>query len=66
MSDRGSIVPPTGWTPAQALAAFELIDLLRDQLWAAYGPAIQQALRDDLQQPDPHQLQIDLGGDEPF
>ena len=43
-----SIPPlPDHWTPAQALAVFELINLLRDQIWLAYGPAIQCALRDD-------------------
>jgi hypothetical protein len=40
---------PNHWTPAQALAVFELIDLLRDQIWLAYGPAIQHAIRDDRQ-----------------
>jgi hypothetical protein len=50
MSRRNRKLPalPDSWSPAQALAAFELIDLIRDQLWAAYGPAIQRALREDL------------------
>lgn len=43
-----SPLQPERWTPAQALAAFELLDQLRDQLWLAYGPAIQRALRADL------------------
>lgn len=38
---------PDHWTPDQALAVFELIDLLRDQIWLAYGPAIQRASRED-------------------
>jgi hypothetical protein len=38
---------PAHWTPEQALAVFEVIDLLRDQIWAAYGPEIQRVLRDD-------------------
>lgn len=38
---------PDHWSAEQALAVFELIDLLRDQLWACYGPAIQRALRED-------------------
>jgi len=38
---------PDHWTPDQALAVFEFIDLLRDQLWACYGSAIQHALRED-------------------
>jgi hypothetical protein len=54
---------PDHWTPEQALAVFEAVDLLRDHLWAAYGPAVQRALRDDrvtLQ----HSLPLDP--DEPF
>ena len=38
---------PDHWTPAQALAVFELIEQLRDQLWHAYRPDIQRATRDD-------------------
>jgi hypothetical protein len=38
---------PDHWTPAQALAVFELIEQLRDQLWDAYGPDIQRATRED-------------------
>lgn len=38
---------PDHWTPDQALAVFEFIDLLRDPIWDAYGPAIQHALRED-------------------
>ena len=38
---------PAHWTPEQALAVFEVIDMLRDQLWTAYGPEIQRALRED-------------------
>jgi hypothetical protein len=50
---------PDHWTPAQALAAFELIDLLRDQLWLAYGPAIQRAMRDDRLPHNPVQSDTD-------
>ncbi len=28
---------PHSWTPEQALAVFELIDDLRDNVWAIYG-----------------------------
>lgn len=38
---------PEHWSPEQALAVFEFIELLRDQLWASYGSAIQHALRED-------------------
>jgi hypothetical protein len=48
-----SIDLPTHWTPTQAWAVFEIIDLLRDQLWGHYGPAIQQAMREDLRACDP-------------
>jgi hypothetical protein len=39
------------------------VDLLRDQLWAAYGPEIQRALRDD-RVTQQHSLPLDP--DEPF
>ena len=38
---------PTHWTPKQALAAFELIEILREQLWVQYGREIQRAVRAD-------------------
>ena len=38
---------PDHWTPDQALAVFEMIDLLRDQMWRTYGQDIQRALRED-------------------
>jgi hypothetical protein len=65
---------PDGWTPAQALAAFQMLDLLRDQLWFAYGPAIQHALRAERQprhQPgsrsrDRRQLALPFDSDPPF
>ena len=53
---------PTHWTPEQALAVFEAVDLLRDQLWAAYGPEIQRALREARE--TQHSLPLDP--DEPF
>ena len=39
---------PAHWSPTQALAVFECVELLRDQLWSAYGPQIQQAWREQL------------------
>ena len=54
---------PAHWTPEQALAVFEAVDLLRDQLWAAYGPEIQRALRDDRVT---QQQSLSLDPDEPF
>ena len=38
---------PTDWSPAQATAVFELLDELRERVWAHYGLQIQQALRDE-------------------
>jgi hypothetical protein len=39
---------PSHWSPKQALAVFECLELMRDQLWLAYGPHIQRAWRDQL------------------
>jgi hypothetical protein len=36
------------WNPEIALAVFELIEDLRDQVWSRYGPAIQDELRRQL------------------
>lgn len=41
-------VLPSHWSPQQAFAVFECIELLRDQVWLAYGPDIQRAWRDQL------------------
>ena len=38
---------PTTWTPEQALAVFELIDDLREKLWALHGRQIQDILRQE-------------------
>jgi hypothetical protein len=37
---------PTDWSPEQATAVFELLDELRERVWAQYGLQIQQVLRD--------------------
>ena len=39
---------PDYWTPETALAVFELIDDLRDQIWSRYAIDIQDALRRQL------------------
>ena len=36
---------PDHWNPAIALAVFEFIEDLRDQIWSRYGPVIQDELR---------------------
>lgn len=38
---------PSHWTPTQALAAFEILDELRDLIWHCHGWHIQQVLRRD-------------------
>ena len=42
----GSIALPTDWSPEQAVAVFEILDELREHVWARYGLQIQQLLRD--------------------
>ncbi|HEV2039217.1 MAG TPA: hypothetical protein VGT81_04070 [Casimicrobiaceae bacterium] len=37
---------PRTWTPEQALAVFELIDGLRDKVWALYDSQLQALLRE--------------------
>ena len=39
---------PDHWTPETALAVFELINDLRDQIWARYAIDIQDELRRQL------------------
>ena len=43
----GSITLPTHWSPEQAVAVFEILDELRNHVWARYGLQIQQVLRDE-------------------
>ena len=40
-----AVVIPTLWTPEQALAVFELLDDLREHIWALHGSQIQDLLR---------------------
>ena len=40
---------PDHWSPQVALAVFELIDDLRDQIWSRYGLAIHDELRRQLE-----------------
>jgi hypothetical protein len=55
------------WTPDQALAVFEAIELIRDQLWLLYAEDIQLALRHDRRHGDSHQLSILFNADnDPF
>ena len=57
---------PDHWTPEQALAVFEMLDLMRDRLWLLYAADIQHAMRDDQQRVNPQQLPIPLEPDQPF
>jgi hypothetical protein len=54
---------PTHWSPSQALAVFDCMELLRDQLWIAYGPQIQRAWRAQLNREHPPP---NLDPDSPF
>lgn len=54
---------PNHWTPEQALAVFEAMGYLREELWTRYGPHIQQAWREQLLTAD-DMLEFESG--EPF
>jgi len=46
----GAAIPiplPADWSPEQAVAVFEILDELRERVWAHYGVQIQQVLRDE-------------------
>lgn len=56
MTSRDAAPPlPKHWTPEQALAVFECLQALREQLWTMYGLAAQQAWHEQLlpQSPPP-------------
>lgn len=57
---------PEHWTPGEALAVFELLDLLRDHLWLQYGPDIQQAFRDQIDDHDPRDRGLPFDSDPSF
>jgi len=63
----GSITLPTDWSPEQAVAVFEILDELREHVWARYGLQIQQVLRDERNTALPATRDIDIDeGDVPF
>jgi hypothetical protein len=39
---------PSHWSPTQALAVFECLEMIRQQLWLAYATDIQKAWRSQL------------------
>ena len=47
MKQRRQSLPIEHWTPDQARVVFEFLDDLREILWNAHGPAIQQSTRED-------------------
>ena len=55
-----SVLIPASWTPAQALAVLELLNDLRDALWAIHGGHIQ-----DLRQQEQGFAARDLQPSEP-
>ena len=63
LTSAASSLIPRHWTPEQALAVFECLQLLRQALWQSYGPQVQQAWREQLV-PDGQPLEFDP--DEPF
>ena len=40
------IALPSDWSPEQAAAVFEILDELRERVWARYGRQIQQVMRE--------------------
>lgn len=61
-----SAAVPAHWSAEQALAVFEFLDLLRDEIWKVHRAGIQAALRGDVQH-DPRQLRLDqINTDPPF
>ena len=63
----GSITLPTHWSPEQAVAVFEILDNLREHVWARYGLQIQQVLGDERSKASPAAHDIDIDeADVPF
>src|SRR5450631_3018125 len=50
---------PTYWTPEQAIAVFELVDDLREQIWSIYQTDLQQMIRQQRQLAPIDPLEID-------
>jgi hypothetical protein len=58
-------VVPTDWSPSQAAAVFQMVNLLRDAIWNIYGERIHAFERDD-RLPVPSQRASLDENDEPF
>ena len=50
---------PTYWSPEQAIAVFEIIDDLREQIWSIYQADLQRMIRQQRQTPPIDSLEID-------
>jgi hypothetical protein len=50
---------PTYWTPEQAIAVFELLDDLREQIWSSYQTDLQEMTRQQRQPAPLDPLEID-------
>jgi len=50
---------PTYWTPEQAIAVFELVDDLRERIWAFYQADLQELTRHQHQTEPIHPIDID-------
>ena len=50
------LVVPAHWTPEEALAVFELVDDLRDRIWAIYQINLQDLIQQQCQ-PPPNPIQ---------
>lgn len=60
------IAVPAHWSGEQALAVFEFLDVLRDEIWRLHRDGIQAALRQH-DRHDPRQLRLDqVDVDPPF
>jgi len=49
---------PTYWTPEQAIAVFELVDDLRETIWAFYQTNLQKLTRQQRQSPPVDRIEI--------
>jgi len=61
-----AFILPDDWTPEQALAVFELLDDLREQIWAHYQIPIQDLLREQYQHRPPADASATGTSDTPF
>jgi len=60
-----SFTVPAYWTPEQALAVYELLDDLRQEVWAIYNVRLQDDIRNQ-RQPEIHRRRKAKSTDPPF